>query len=152
MVPNAIYLSHGYRKLGKVRKVRIYLGKNLKEDELNKKKIEAENKLKKKLSSAQTIRDPYKIALSYEEMQELEKLSPEGRIKLSHLSEDNWLRFTESFAYDTNAIEDSTVESKEVAEIIEKKSCQTDLRKRYGKRLVWQMLLDLLEKLQTIFL
>ncbi|MDE1768740.1 MAG: Fic family protein [Candidatus Micrarchaeota archaeon] len=114
------YLAHSYRKLGKVRKVRVYLGRNLTKDELVKKRKNAEQQISERLSQIKAFKDPYKTVLAESEIEELKKLIPIGRIKLSHLSEDDWLKFTEDFVYDTNAIEGSTVEQKEVVGIIEK--------------------------------
>ncbi len=114
------YLGHSYRRLGRVRKARIYLGRNLSDSELKLKRKSAEVKLSQRLESIRAIRDPYRMIISDEEMAELTGLSASIVIKLSHLSEENWQRFTESFAYDTNAIEGSTVEKREVAKIIQK--------------------------------
>ena len=114
------YLAHSYRKFGKVRKIRVYLGRNLTKKDLDIKVSEAQGKLRESLAKIKKIRDPYKVALSESELAELEKLTSAGRIKLTHLSEDDWLKFTEAFTYDTNAIEGSTVEQKEVINILEK--------------------------------
>jgi len=114
------YLARSYRKFRNVRKVRIYLGRDLTRNELDNRRKGAEVKLNEKLSELKKIHDPYKAALASSELHELRKLSAKGKIKLSHLSEENWLKFTEAFTYDTNAIEGSTVEQKEVVKIIEK--------------------------------
>lgn len=114
------YLAHSYRKFGKVRKLRIYLGRDLTNDALDKKREEAEGLIEERLSKIRKIRDPYKVALTASEILELKKLTSIGRIKITHLSEDEWLKFTEAFTYDTNAIEGSTVEQKEVVNILEK--------------------------------
>lgn len=42
-------------------------------------------------------------------------------MRLSHISDDNWLRFTEAFTYATNAIEGSSVNPREVVSILESK-------------------------------
>jgi len=114
------YLAHSYRKFGKVRKIRIYLGRDLTKNTLRSKAKEAQAKITEKLSRINKIADPYKVALSDSELTELRKLTSIGRIKLAHLSEQDWLKFTEVFTYDTNAIEGSTVEQKEVVDILEK--------------------------------
>lgn len=114
------YLAHTYRKFGKVRKVRVYLGRDLSNDQLRKKQLSAKAEIKDKLSILREIRDPYKVALNESELEELKGLTSGGRMRLSHLSEGDWLKFTEAFTYDTNAIEGSTVEQKEVKGIIEK--------------------------------
>jgi Fic family protein len=114
------YLAHSYRKAGKVRKVRIYLGENLSKKELESKRKLAEKKIKQRLSAAKIIHGPYETALSPAEVEELRTLEAKGRIKMLHLSEGDWLKFTEAFTYDTNAIEGSTVTDKEVVNILEK--------------------------------
>lgn len=114
------YLAHSYRKEGKARKVRVYLGANLSKKQLEEKRREAEEKIKEKIKTVKLIRDPYHTVLSSKELKELEKLGAGGKIKLLHLSEKDWLKFTEEFTYDTNAIEGSTINEKEVANILEK--------------------------------
>lgn len=114
------YLAHSYRKQGKVRKVRVYLGRDLTKDEIEKKRKESEAKINDRISRLREIPDPYKVALSDSELNELKGLSSKGKIKRSHLSEEEWLKFTETFTYDTNAIEGSTVEQNEVVNILEK--------------------------------
>lgn len=114
------YLSHSYRKGGKIRKIRIYLGSDLTEREVESRKNEAEQRIKSRLQAAMFMHDPYRTVLSPEELGELRTLEAKGRIKLIHLSEDDWQRFSEAFTYDTNAIEGSTVTEKEVAGILER--------------------------------
>lgn len=114
------YLAHSYRKEGKIRKVRVYLGEGLSEEALAKKRKEAEEKLSERLQSAIIIRDPYRSVLAPAEAEELRTLEAKGKIKLLHLSEDDWLKFTEAFTYNTNAIEGSSVTGKEVSGILEK--------------------------------
>jgi len=114
------YLAHSYRRLGKILKVRVYLGRNLSKKELIEKRKAAENRLNERISALKGIADPYHTVLSNKEIAELKKLKPFGKIKLSHLSEEDWLKFTENFAYDTNAIEGSSIDQKEARKIIEK--------------------------------
>ncbi len=101
--------------------MRVYLGRDLSQEEVEKKRIEGEIELNQKLSELKGIKDPYKETLSSEEISELNKLLPQGKIELSHISDDNWLKFTEAFTYATNAIEGSTVNRKEVGDILEKR-------------------------------
>lgn len=114
------YMAHSYRKEGKIKKIRVYLGEGLSDEEIEGKRKEAEAKIRERLLSAKFIRDPYSTVLSPSEIKELRSLEAKGKIKLLHLSEDDWLKFTEAFTYDTNAIEGSTVTDKEVVGIIEK--------------------------------
>lgn len=101
--------------------MRVYLGRDLSQEEVEKKRIEGEIELNQKFSELKGIKDPYKETLSSEEISELNKLLPQGKIELSHISDDNWLKFTEAFTYATNAIEGSTVNRKEVGDILEKR-------------------------------
>lgn len=114
------YLSHSYRQKDKVKKLRLYLGANLSGAELEKKRKHAEKQIREQIKALRVIRDPYRTVLSPKELGRLKKLGASGNIRLSHLSEDDWRRFTEAFTYDTNAIEGSTVTEKEVADILER--------------------------------
>ena len=114
------YLAHSYRKLGKIRKVRIYLGHGLSKSQLKERSDAAKSRLKEKLSVLEGIPDPYATVLSDREMVELRQLGSAGKIRLSHLSEEDWLKFTENFTYDTNAIEGSSIDQREAKNIIEK--------------------------------
>jgi Fic family protein len=108
------YLVHSYRRSGEVKKIRVYLGLNLSKEEIKEKQKIAEGKIRSRIGTIANLRDPYKSVLASEELAELKSLEPKGRIKLMHLSENEWLKFTEAFAYDTNAIEGSTVDKTEV--------------------------------------
>ncbi len=114
------YLAHSYRKESKVKKVRVYLGADLSKEQLAIKRKESEEKIRARILAAKVIRDPYRTVISPQEIKELRTLEAKGRIKLIHLSEDDWQKFTEAFTYDTNAIEGSAVTDKEVVNILEK--------------------------------
>jgi Fic family protein len=114
------YLAHSYRKFGKVSKVRVYLGRNLTKIEIARRLPDAGIEIKERLARLEELRDPYVSVLSASELNELDGLKPSGRIKLSHLSEEEWLKFTETFAYNTNAIEGSTIGQKEAINIIDR--------------------------------
>jgi len=116
------YLAHSYRKNGKVLKVRVYLGANLSESEIAEKRKEAEIRVKARMAQIKSIRDPYRTVLAPSEIKELAGLEIKNAVKVRHLSEEDWLRFTEAFTYDTNAIEGSTVDAQEVADILEKRT------------------------------
>lgn len=113
------YLGHSYRLGDKVIKVRVFLGTNIPAHKLNEKIKFARVKLNEKLTSLKVIEDPYKTVLSPLELEKLKTLEPRGEIKIAHLSEKDWVKFTEAFAYDTNAIEGSTVLKKEVKNILD---------------------------------
>lgn len=114
------YLAHAYRVGGRPKKVSVYLGFNLTKVELESKKEAAKLKIGEKIKVLGSLRDPYSTVLSSSELEELKTLDPRGRIKLHHLSEAEWLKFTEIFTYNTNAIEGSTVDVSEVRDILER--------------------------------
>lgn len=114
------YLVHSYRRGSKTKKLRVYLGVNLSEKGLKAKRAEAEKKILERIDRTRIIHDPYRTVLSNAELSEIELLEPKGKIKLIHLSEEEWLKFTEAFTYDTNAIEGSTIGKAEVRQILEK--------------------------------
>lgn len=114
------YLAHSYRKDGKIRKIRVYMGADLAPVVLENKKNEAEQKINSQLQISKFIHDPYRTVLSPSELGELRTIEAKGQIKMLHLSEDDWRRFTEAFTYDTNAIEGSSVTGAEVEKILEK--------------------------------
>ncbi len=113
------YLAHTYREGFQTKKIRVYLGLNLSDKELTEAKRNAIVKIAKRLETLKQIHDPYKTMLSGREIESLKSLEPTGKIKLMHLSERDWLKFTELFTYDTNAIEGSTIEKAEVLGILE---------------------------------
>ncbi|NYZ79432.1 Fic family protein [Candidatus Micrarchaeota archaeon] len=113
------YLAHSIRKAGKVRKLRVYLGSNLTETELQLRMQDARKKLSARVDASRQIPDPFETVLSAEELEELRTLEAKAHIKIAHLSEEDWIKFTEAFTFNTNAIEGSTIEPKEVVEILE---------------------------------
>ncbi len=112
------YLVHSYRYGTKVKKIRVYLGFDLNKEEIRRKRKIAEKEIRTRINKL-TLNDPYKTALTSGELDELKSLEPKGQIRLMHLSEKEWLKFTEAFTYDTNAIEGSTVDKAEVKGILE---------------------------------
>ncbi|MBI5636166.1 Fic family protein [Candidatus Micrarchaeota archaeon] len=123
------YLAHAYRKNGRVLKARVYLGADLSKKELAQKMEGAQAELKRRIDSLQEIRDPYLAALSPLELNELRTLEAKGKIRVMHLSESDWLKFTKAFTYDTNAIEGSSVGAKQVAEVLEQRKWPEDKSK-----------------------
>ncbi|NLF88670.1 Fic family protein [Candidatus Bathyarchaeota archaeon] len=69
-------------------------------------------------SSSTDNQRPYFTALSPTECEELKTLEARGEIDVCHLSDLDWSRFKETFTYNTNAIEGSYIESKEVNAIL----------------------------------
>ncbi len=114
------YLAYSFRDNEKVRKIRKYLGSNLSEIELKEKRKQFEEIIRKQVEDYKKIKDPLHTVLSREEIKQIEELISRGRIKIDHLAEKDWLKFTELFTYDTNAIEGSTVSFIEVKNILEK--------------------------------
>jgi len=114
------YLAHSFRAGKKVRKLRFYLGANLSVEKIKNKRKHAEEVLRDRIKRHEVIRDPFYTALSSKELEELKTLEARGDIKVLHLNEQEWTEFTQSFTYDTNAIEGSTVTASEVVGILEK--------------------------------
>lgn len=131
------YLAHSFRSGGNVRKVRVYLGADLSAEELGLKRKQAEVELKKRLKKSKAVRDPYITAPSPSDLKKIETLQARGELRVLHLSEPDWDRFKEAFTYDTNAIEGSQIEAKEVAEILRKRKwpdnkSKEDISETYG--------------------
>lgn len=130
------YLAHSFRRGGKVGKMRVFLGDDLGRAELADKKREAEALLLGRVKARAATPDPFKSVLTPEELEEVKALEAKGKLEVIHLSEDDWKRFTESFAYDTNAIEGSAISAREVAEILEKdkwpEKPKNDISETYG--------------------
>lgn len=114
------YLAHTYRSGARVKKLRAYLGVNLSKKELKIAVRIGQLKLQNRIASLKEIKDPYLTILSKNELEELKALNSRAIIKLQHLSDHDWKRFTEIFTYNTNAIEGSAVEEPEVIDILEK--------------------------------
>jgi len=113
------YLAHSYREGNKVRKVRLYLGFDLSEDDIKRLRPDAEKALIERIIAYRRIGDPLHTVISPSEKDVISALIGKHRMEVWHLSDEEWLSFTEAFAYDTNAIEGSTVTASEVQDIIE---------------------------------
>ena len=133
---NRQYLAQSFRINGKVKKIRIYLGANLSPSELSEKKKRAEPLLLARLEASKKISDPFATVISNEELAEIKAIEAKADLKIIHLSEDDWQRFTESFAYNTNAIEGSTIGAKEAEDILGKDKWpdkpKEDISETYG--------------------
>ncbi len=115
------YLTHSYRKKGKVKKIRKYLGKDLSKKELKKEREEAKKELKKEIKQIRI--EIFNFTLKSEEVDKLNNLS---EVEIKHLDKSDWKKFEEDFVYNTNAIEGSTVRLDEVKTILQKKPKTTD--------------------------
>lgn len=131
------YLAHSFREMGKIRKIRKYLGEDLHGEQIEEKRRKAEEQINETLKIYNQIKDPLKTLLAKEELRRLQKLRFDIGLKIQHLSEKDWQDFAEAFTYDTNAIEGSTVTVKEVKNIIEGKgwprdASREDISETYG--------------------
>lgn len=111
------YLVYSYREKAKVKKIRRYLGLNLLAERLEKEEKIAEQQIKEELEKLNT--EIFNFSLSKIQIEKLNKYNQQ--IKIHHLKAEDWKKFTEQFAYNTNAIEGSTVQLKEVHAILNKK-------------------------------
>lgn len=111
------YLVHSFREGGEVKKIRRYLGSNLSAAELEAAKKQAEQEIRQQMESVEI----FNFSLTKKQVERLNKY--DEKIRVHHL-QPNWSRFTEQFAYNTNAIEGSTVRLNEVPEILHRKSAK----------------------------
>jgi Fic family protein len=123
------YLAHSFREGNRVRKVRVFLGTNLTDNALNLRKNNAQAELEQRIKEAKAIRDPFLTVLSAVELKELETLEASGELRVAHLSEADWTKFKQAFTYDTNAIEGSRIDVKEVKDILQNKGWPKDKTK-----------------------
>lgn len=128
------YLAHSYREGKEVHKFRKYLGQDLKK--LKERKKIAEKLILEEIHKYKIIKDPLDFELSKEEIKEINKLEKEIPLKISHLSEKDWKVFSELFTYNTNAIEGSKLNQKEVNNLLEKDKwpdkSKEDIAEAYG--------------------
>ena len=123
------YLAHSFRVGESVKKVRVYLGADLSPESIELKRKSAEHELEERLEERRGIGDPYLTVLSPLDLKEIETLEARGELRVHHLSELDWDKFKHAFTYDTNAIEGSLVESKEVEEILRERKWPDDTSK-----------------------
>ena len=114
------FLAHSYREGLKVHKFRKYLGQDLKPGLLEERKAIAEKLVLEEIHKYNIIKDPLKVELSEEEINLIRNLEAQIPLKISHLSESNWKKFSKIFTYNTNAIEGSRLNQNEVGELLEK--------------------------------
>ncbi len=130
------YLAHSYREGKKVHKFRKYLGTNLKDAKLKERKKIAEKLILEEIHKYKVIKDPLTIELSKEELNLIKKIEKEIPIKISYLSEKDWKTFSKIFTYNTNAIEGSKLNEKEVENILYKDKwpdkSKEDIAEAYG--------------------
>jgi len=112
------YLAHSFREGGKVQKIRVYLGTNIKKKFLEQRQEKAKELLEQQVNSFKIIRSPIQYKFSKRELALIKSLKRKAKFKIFHLSEEDWQAFTELFTYNTNAIEGSTITQNEIFEIL----------------------------------
>ncbi|HIH32242.1 TPA: Fic family protein [Candidatus Woesearchaeota archaeon] len=113
------FLAHSYREGDKVHKFRKYLGQDLKKSLLEERKNIAEKLILEEIHKYNIISDPLQVQLSQKEIEEIKKLQAQIPLKISHLSKEDWETFSKIFTYNTNAIEGSKLNAKEVKDLLE---------------------------------
>tara|TARA_Y100000034_G_scaffold128339_1_gene182718 strand:+ start:501 stop:1442 length:942 start_codon:yes stop_codon:yes gene_type:complete len=130
------YLAHSFREDGKIHKIRKYLGMDLKKELLEERKKIARKLILEEVNQYNIIQDPLQVKLPKKIIEFVKKLEKKEKLRVFHLSEKQWQVFSELFTYNTNAIEGSELESKEVKEILEKdkwpKKSKEDIAETYG--------------------
>jgi len=130
------YLGHSFREGTKIHKIRKYLGKDLDEKALKEREEKAGKLILDEINEYKIIKDPLNTPLSIEEIKFIVDIEKNQKLKIFHLSEKQWRLFSELFTYNTNAIEGSEINSKEVKEILEKdewpKKSKGDIAETYG--------------------
>jgi len=130
------YLAHSYREGKKVHKFRKYLGQDLTKSKLEERKIIAEKLILEEIHKYKIIQDPLHFELSEKYIKEIKALEKQIPLKIQHLSEKQWEAFSEIFTYNTNAIEGSRINQKEVKDILENDKwpdkSKEDIAETYG--------------------
>jgi len=156
------YLAHSYREGKKVHKFRKYLGTDLSATKLKERKVIAEKLILEEIHKYKIIKDPLNFELSEEEIKTIKKLEKEIPVKISHLSEGDWKKFSKLFSYNTNAIEGSKLNQKEVQEILGQDKwpdkSKEDIAEAYGvdeairfiRKTEEHLSIDLLKKIHKI--
>ena len=109
------YLVHSYREKNKVKKIRKYLGQDLKKQELEEARNRAKQRILELLRELST--EVFLFTLTKKQIEKLNNY----KIKIMHFDQKEWQRFTEEFVYNTNAIEGPTVQRDEVSEILHRR-------------------------------
>jgi len=131
------YLGHSFREGSKVHKIRKFLGADLNKTLLSERIEKSKNLILKEIEKYNIIKDPLLFKLPEKDVDLVRKIEKEIPVKINHLSEQQWTQFSELFTYNTNAIEGSELNSKEVRDIIEedkwpKEKSKQDIAETYG--------------------
>lgn len=117
------YLTRSYRdELGKVKKIRKFLGINLTKEDIKKSSEKAKKQIEKEVQKIKT--NIFSIELTPRELKSLNKFNE--KINVISLTKIEWKRFTEEFIYNTNAIEGSQVLLEEVPKILSDKKATNE--------------------------
>jgi len=114
------FLSHSYREGKKVHKFRKYLGVGLNPKKLKERKEIAEKLILEEIHKYNIIKNPLNVELSNTEIDSIIEIEKNLPLKIKHLSQKDWKEFSELFTYNTNAIEGSKLNKKEVKDLLEK--------------------------------
>ena len=114
------FLAHSYREGPKVQKLRKYLGQDLKPNLLEERRKIAEKLILDEIHKYRIIKDPLHAELSEKEIDSIKKLEAKIPLKISHLSESDWKKFSKIFTYNTNAIEGSELSQGDVKNLLDK--------------------------------
>ena len=114
------FLSHSYREGKKVHKFRKYLGVGLTSKKLKERKEIAEKLILEEIHKYNIIKNPLNVELSNTEIDSIIEIEKNLPLKIKHLSQKDWKEFSELFTYNTNAIEGSKLNKKEVKDLLEK--------------------------------
>ncbi|MEK6970170.1 MAG: Fic family protein [archaeon] len=123
------YLVHSFRQGNKVRKIRRYLGTDLSPEKMKQVREIGEKQILTRVNAFKRINDPLLEVLSTGELNQIKELQAKQDFSVFHLSENQWKQFTELFTYNTNAIEGSELNQKEVREVLEKSKWPRDKSK-----------------------
>lgn len=130
------YLVHSYREGSQIHKFRKYLGQNLEKEKLRERKGIAEKLILEEIHKFKIIKDPLHFELSTLEIEVIQKIEEAIPLKIVHLSEKDWKLFSEIFTYNTNAIEGSKLNQKEVKSLLENDQwpdkSKEDIAEAYG--------------------
>ncbi len=156
------YLGHSFREGKKIHKIRKYLGADLSLKLLKERREIAEILILDEINQYKIIQDPLQITLPKKEIDFVKNLELKEKLRVFHLSKIQWRIFSELFTYNTNAIEGSELNKKEVKDILEEnkwpKKSKEDIAEAYGVNEAIQFIretkehisLELIKKLHKI--
>lgn len=130
------FLTHSFREGSKVHKIRKYLGQELSQSKLKERRKIAEELILDEIDKYNLILDPLHAELSKEEIALVKKIEHDEDLKVYHLSKEQWRLFSRIFTYNTNAIEGSLLNRKEVENLLDKgkwpSKSKYDIAEAYG--------------------